>query len=151
MRLTLVMVAAISAICTARDAKADACDTAAADAAKKIGASVGKRSAGGMIALIHPKGGEITYGCADRFTGAFLAIFAKPGATLDSFTSFVGETGEALTGQPQSKVASAVSACISAAQRDRSGSARGSLGGVSLDCGDGTNGTNPKVTFEFPR
>lgn len=150
MRLTLVIVAAIGASCAAPYARADTCDTAAADTAQKIGASVGKRSAGSMVAFTHAKGGEITYGCADRIAGAFLAIFARPGDTLDSFASFVGEAGEALTGQPRQRVASAVSTCISAAQQDKSGSARSPLGDVNLDCG-GMNGANPKVTFEFSR
>lgn len=131
------------------EARMNTCDDAAANIAFKIGATLGRRMPGEMVEVRHPQGGEITFGCPGRKSGGFLALFAKSGDP-EGLLPFVASTGEALTGHPQTHLIKAATDCLRAAWLDPSGYARRQLDElVTLDCGGGQLGANPKVTYEF--
>lgn len=151
MRELWVLAAIVAGLNYPSAAVANECDGRATVVARAIGASVtAPASRVGMVSLAHPRGGEITFGCPDRHSGGFLAIFARSGGSLDDFVDFVGSVGEALTRQPRAGFSSSARACIADAKA-KGGFARRAVGTVTLDCGGGLNGSNPKVTIEFER
>lgn len=151
MREFWVLAAIVTGLNSPSAAVANECDGRATVVARAMGASVtSPANRMGMVNLAHPRGGEITFGCPDRQSGGFIAMFARSGSSLDDFVDFVGSVGEALARQPRAGFSSAARACIADA-RAKGGFARRAVGAVTLDCGGGLNGTNPKVTIEFAR